>query len=279
LHSATGHGTTYSVTEIETLQRWEKYRRANTDRPEARERELRHLFSLLNPAKNERIWEAGTGNGYLTFPLAEAVGPEGKVLTTDVTEGNIEYVRSVNAERGLPIEAILIADGLPALEGAAGSVDAVASIATLHHYDNRRAGTGERGRRAALGAFYEAVRPGGRLVVSDILHGTNTQKYFDAIDDPRLCAPHGHPHDFFTRDALADAADAAGFKNIVITVEFVPWQFTSLEEARTFVHTIHNAQCTPEESFALAQKILGFKNKKTHHELGWELFYLTAKKG
>ncbi len=41
---------------------------------------------------------------------------------------------------------------------------------------------------------------------------------------------------------------------------------------------IHNAACSPEESFALAQKVLGFTNKDTHHELGWELFYLSAKK-
>jgi len=259
------------------LQRWENYRRANTDRPEVRERELRHLFSLLAPAKGEHIWEAGTGNGYLTFPLAESVGDMGRVVTTDVMESNIADVQLHNRSRGLPIEAILFKENLPA-QGFEQVFDAVTSIATLHHYDNRREGTGERGRRAALKAFYEALRPGGRLVVSDVLHGTITQKYFDAIDDPRLCSPHGHPHDFFTEESLRDAATEAGFTDIRITVEFVPWQFSSPQEAKNFVHTIHNAQCSPDESFALAQKMLGFENKKPHHELGWELFYLTAQK-
>lgn len=265
------------MTEAQVLKRWESYRRANSDRPEARERELRHLFTLLSPVQGERIWEAGTGNGYLTFPLAEAVGAAGRVLTTDVMESNIADVRERNTKRSLPIEALLLADWLPA-QPFGGAFDAVTSIATLHHYDNRKEGTGERGRRAALKAFYDALRPGGRLVVSDILHGTITQKYFDAIDDPRLCSPHGHPHDFFTENALADATEEAGFKEIAITVEFVPWRFSSPLEAQHFVYTIHNAQCAPEESFALAQKILGFENKNSHHELGWELFYLTAKK-
>ncbi len=263
------------MTEDQTL-RWENYRRANTDRPEARERELRHLFSLLNPITGEEIWEAGTGNGYLTFPLAEAVGSMGRIYTTDVMEGNIADVVSRNRALALPIEAMLVEGATPTPPRT--SFDAVTSIATLHHYDNRKENTGEKGRRAAFKAFYEALRPGGRLVVSDVLDSTITQKYFDAIDNPRYCSPHGHPHNFFNKETLADAAREAGFTDIAVTVERVPWQFASPEEAQKFVHTIHNAQCSPEESFALAEKILGFEDKNTHHELGWELFYLTASK-
>lgn len=261
-----------------TLERWHNYRLANTMRPEARENELRRIFSLLHPRHGEKIWESGTGNGYLTFPLARAVGKSGEVVTTDVTESNLADVKNKNKEYTLPIKTLLLRSGEPLLHGYEEYFDAVASIATLHHYDSRREGTGERGRHAALRAFYEALRPGGRLVISDVLHDTITQRYFDAIDDPHFCAPHGHPHDFFTREALADAAREAGFKNISITVELVPWQFTSPQEAQTFVHTIHNADCSPEESFALAKQMLGFENKNTHHELGWELFFLVAKK-
>ena len=55
-------------------KRWEQYRKANSERPEVRENELRHLFTLLEPRSGEKIWEVGTGNGYLTFPIAGAVG-------------------------------------------------------------------------------------------------------------------------------------------------------------------------------------------------------------
>lgn len=258
------------------LERWESYRRANSDRPEARERELRHLFTLLGPKEGEYIWEVGTGNGYLTFPLAEAVGASGRILTTDVMAENVEDVRRKNEEKGLPIEALLVPEGLPS--PLPQGLDAVASIATLHHFDNRRDGTGAQGRKGALKAFFEALRPGGRLVVGDVLDGTISQRYFDAIDDPKYCAPHGHPHDFFTREALEAAAKEAGFSDVRVSVEFVPWQFPSREEAAAFVHTIHNAKCSAEESFALAERMLGFEDKKTHLELGWELFYLTGSK-
>jgi SAM-dependent methyltransferase len=265
------------LTEQVAAQRWDHYRRANSERPEARELELSHLFKLLNPQPGERVWESGTGNGYLTLPLARAVGERGLVVTSDVTPGNVEHVRALNETLGLSLEAVLLEEG-EAL-GRTGHFDAVASIATLHHYDNRAEGTGESGRRAAFAEFYDALVPGGRVVIADVLHGTRTQRYFDAIDDPRLCAPFGHPHDFFTQEGLQAAAAESGFTDITITVEFVPWRFASTEDAHSFVHTIHNAQVSPKESFALAQELLGFEQKNSHHELGWELFYLIARKG
>ncbi len=61
----------------EIIKRWENYRKANSDKPHARENELAKIFTLINPQKGEKIWEVGTGNGYLTFPIAEAVGNMG----------------------------------------------------------------------------------------------------------------------------------------------------------------------------------------------------------
>src|SRR3989344_5212117 len=156
--------------------RWKNYRLANTSRPQARERELYKLFNLLEPKKGERIWEAGTGNGYLTFPIAEEVGERGEVVTTDVEEGNIADMVAKHTPRTLPITALLLPVGAPSLgKDHRESFDAVASIATLHHFDNRREGSGERGRRAALRAFYEALKPGGRPVIADGPPGTISQ--------------------------------------------------------------------------------------------------------
>lgn len=176
-------------------QRWERYRKANSDKPAARENELRNVFALLNPLPGEKIWEVGTGNGYLTFPIATAVGDTGAVITTDVSEGNIADVERTNAERKLRIEARLLPLESPLLGAEFEEhFDAVATIATLHHFDNRKIGTGEAGRINALRTFFKSLKRGGRLVVSDPLDGTITQRYFDAIDTPHYCNPDGHPH-------------------------------------------------------------------------------------
>lgn len=69
-----------------------------------------------------------------------------------------------------------------------------------------------------------------------------------------------------------------GFSEIFIEKKSVPWRFSSQEEATSFVHTIHNATCSPAESFTVARTILGFEEVGDHFELGWELFFLTARK-
>lgn len=268
-----------SSSSVSEAQRWENYRRANSQKPHVRENELRKIFELATPRPGERIWEVGTGNGYLTFPLALAVGEGGLVVTTDVERGNSKDVEDKNKKLRLRIEPLL----LPAEDPLLGpkyknEFDAVVSIATLHHLDNRAKQTGEKGRTRAFKVFYRALKPGGRIALSDILHDTITQRYFDAIDSPRYCHPHGHPHDFFTGERLVDAVTQAGFRDVSMEVLSVPWQFSTKDEAKEFVHTIHNAICSPEESFAVAEKILGCKKGSNGYKLGWELFFLTARK-
>jgi ubiquinone/menaquinone biosynthesis C-methylase UbiE len=261
----------------DTEQRWENYRKANSDKPSARENELKKIFSLLNPREKEKIWEVGTGNGYLTFPVAEAVGKTGEVVTTDVNEGNISDVIKKNADKNFNIVAKLLPIGSPLLgDEYLDYFDAVATIATLHHFDNRKDATGETGRTNAIQTFYKTLKPGGRLVMSDPLNETITQKYFDSIDNPEHCFPDGHPHNFFTKERLQEVVEKVGFRNISIEVIYTPWKFNSETEAINFVHTIHNAKCTAEESFEVAKNVLGFKKVNEHYELGWELFFLTA---
>lgn len=264
---------------IDVEQRWENYRKANSDRPSARENELKKIFSLLNPQHGEKIWEVGTGNGYLTFPVAEAVSNTGEVVTTDVNEGNISDVIKKNESKNLNIKAKLLSINSPLLEDEYSNYfDSVATIATLHHFDNRKDGTGENGRTKAIQTFYKTLKSGGRLVMSDPLNGTITQKYFDAIDNPKHCFPDGHPHDFFTNERLKEVVEKIGFKDVSIEILYTPWKFNSEAEAMNFVHTIHNAKCTAEESFEVAKNILGFRKVDDHYEFGWELFFLTAKK-
>lgn len=264
----------------DTAKRWENYRKANSNRPSARENELRRAYELINPQQGEKILEVGTGNGFLTFPLADAVGKTGEIVSADVTEENIQDVEHANAQRGFNIKTVLFddQDDAPFSKEYSNYFDAVVSIATLHHFDNRDKYTGVSGRTRAVTEFYKTLRGGGRLVVADPVFGTITQKYFYAINNPKYCYPDGHPHDFFTLEELRTLVSQIGFMEVDVFTQYVPWQFDTEEAAKDFVHTIHNAQCTEEESFAVAKDALGFKKVGTHYELGWELFFLTAKK-
>jgi SAM-dependent methyltransferase len=255
-------------------KRWTNYSESQSTFPLARRRELTKTLELADPRPGEKIWEVGTGSAIFTRPLAKAVGPKGSVITTDVFDAQPKL------DPELPITPVVLSPDKPLLEGKQykDSFDKITSIATFHHLDNRDEGTGEKGRRKAFNVFYDNLKPGGKLVITDVLDDTRTQAYFDAIDDPVLCAPAGHPHDFFTKERLTEVAQEAGFKNVQVRKLFVPWQFKTPEEAQKFTHLLHNAQCSIDESFAVAKKHLGFQQVKDHFELGWELFFLTAEK-
>ena len=84
--------------------RWANYRKANDNSPEVRKSELDLMLKRVNPRDGEIILECGTGNGYLTFPIAKKVRKGGQVITYDVIEENLKSVRIKNKDKKLPIK-------------------------------------------------------------------------------------------------------------------------------------------------------------------------------
>lgn len=62
----------------------------------ARDREpmTRHILDLVAPAAGMKIADVGGGAGYYTFKLAKTVGPNGKVIATDLELRFVEHMRS-----------------------------------------------------------------------------------------------------------------------------------------------------------------------------------------
>ncbi|MEK6888894.1 MAG: methyltransferase domain-containing protein [Nanoarchaeota archaeon] len=257
-------------------ERWENYRLANTKFPKVRIRELTKQLELTNPQKEETIVEVGTGNGFLTFALAEKVGKTGRIITYDYQKSNLDFVNKQN-KNGLPITTIhqnLDYD----FELSDESVDKVSTIATLHHYDDRVKNTGISGRQKAIKEFYRILKKGGRLVIGDIADKTSVQRHFDSIDNPLDCAPSGHPHDFLSEDIVRKICFDVGFKNIKFEIIDVPWEFDNKKQAEEFLHTVHNSKRSFSKSFEKARKKLRWWKKGNKFYLEWQLFYLTAEK-
>lgn len=256
--------------------RWNNYRKANDDFPDVRTKELQLMLTKVNPREGEIIVECGTGNGYLTFPIAQKVG-NGKLITYDVTTENLDAVKELNKKFNLPVE-IKQQETSYDFEEPDSSVDKVISIASFHHYDNKSEKTGFSGRLKALKEFSRILKKDGKLIIGDVGKNTVSHKYFDAIDNPEYCFPTGHPHDFLSKEEIYDLCSQAGFEVLSYEVVHVPWTFDSEEQAKNFLNTIHNAKCSPEESFEHAKKYLNFWKENDLYYLDWELFYLVAKK-
>lgn len=265
-----------SEDQISEDKRWASYREANGRFPHVRLAEMQETLKRACVKPGETVLEVGTGNGYLTFPLADKVGSKGKVITFDTTHQNLTDIVLKNTEalQIIPVPQKTSYDFPVQSEQA----DAIVTLATMHHYDDRSKGTGFTGRTKALREFYRMLRPGGRLVIADPAYGTAPQRYFDAIDSPVHCHPCGHPHDFLSQEKAIALCKEAGFEKTKFEVVETPWVFKDETEAKQFIHKLHNSQCSPEESLKLAKKHLPYAKTKRGFELGWSLFYLTAKK-
>ena len=117
------------------------------------------LCEALAPAPGERLLEVGPGTGYYSLPVAEWLRPDGTLELLDVQQEFLDHTMGRAREAGL--------DNLIAKRGDAGS---------LPYEDGSFGGAylvtvlGEvPDQRAALRELARVVRPGGRIVVGELL--------------------------------------------------------------------------------------------------------------
>ncbi len=83
-----------------------------------------------------RVADIGAGDGYFTFFLADAVGPDGKVFAIDVDRNTIAKLEKAVENRGYRnIEVVLAETGDPSLPD--GSIDLAFVCNVYHHIDDQ----------------------------------------------------------------------------------------------------------------------------------------------
>jgi arsenite methyltransferase len=118
------------------------------------------VVDALGLAEGDRVADLGSGGGYFTFRLAEAVGASGAVYAVDLDADLNEYVAKEAAERGLSqVHTVLAAPDDPRLPEA---VDLIFTCNTYHHLEDRV---------AYFGRLRARLAPGARLAVIDFREG------------------------------------------------------------------------------------------------------------
>jgi ubiquinone/menaquinone biosynthesis C-methylase UbiE len=94
------------------------------------------VVQALDIANGARVADLGAGGGYFTFPLADAVGPEGRVYAVDVEEASLRFIDKRARELGFRNIALILAMPDDALLPADG-VDLIFTSNTYHHLTDR----------------------------------------------------------------------------------------------------------------------------------------------
>jgi ubiquinone/menaquinone biosynthesis C-methylase UbiE len=152
-HDVNGTGKFYMDREIALVMGHEAA--GWLDRPEReKEEQPARLIDLLKFKPGEVVADVGAGSGYLSFRVAEKVGPTGKVLAVDVQPEMLAIIRKKMKERNVAnIEPVLGIEADPKLP--AGGVDAIVMVDVYHELSQPYEMTE---------AMVKSLKVGGRLV-------------------------------------------------------------------------------------------------------------------
>ncbi len=139
------------------------------------------LLEILDPRPGERMLEVGPGTGYYSLKVAERIAPDGgRLYLVDVQGEMLEHTMRRANERGLTNLSPAQADArwLPHPDSAFDGVYLVTVLGEIPDQEE------------ALGEIARVVRPGGRVVVGELL---------------------GDPH-YVAHAALCERAEAVGLR-------------------------------------------------------------------
>jgi ubiquinone/menaquinone biosynthesis C-methylase UbiE len=145
---------------------------ARLDRPErVQELKVAEIIAQLNLKQGDVVADLGAGSGVFSIPLAQAVGPKGKVYAVDIDQGFLDYInkkaQAQNVKNVVTVLGKFTDPNLPAKD-----VDVAFFHDVLHHIDKRAEYL------KSLGPY---VKPLGKVVFIDLDPVTGSHK-----DEPAL---------------------------------------------------------------------------------------------
>jgi SAM-dependent methyltransferase len=117
------------------------------------------LREILEPRAGERVLEVGPGTGYYTLEVAEWIKPDGEIAILDLQQEMLDHTMRRAGERGLANITPTQSDAT-SMPYEDGSFDAVYLTTVLGEIPDQD---------AALREISRVLKPGGRLVVGELL--------------------------------------------------------------------------------------------------------------
>ncbi|SEG17130.1 Ubiquinone/menaquinone biosynthesis C-methylase UbiE [Thermomonospora echinospora] len=166
----------------------------------------RALAARAAPRPGERVLDLGCGRGHCLVPLAEAVGPQGRVVGIDLAPGMVAATADDARRRGLSQVDVRVGDAAePAVEP--GSFDLVTAGFVIFFMPDPA---------AAAGAWLRALRPGGRLAISTFNGQDPNYEHLMKVVGAFLPQQQDRPRFelFRTAESVTAVLDEVGFQDV-----------------------------------------------------------------
>ena len=121
------------------------------------------------------VADIGTGMGYMTLPMAEMVGDQGKVIGVDIQEKMLSKVREIALRRNVAGRIDMVQckqDGLMLTEYQK-SIDFALMFMMVHEVSNKQ---------QLFSDIKEALKPDGLLLLAEPVVHVSEQNFEDTID-------------------------------------------------------------------------------------------------
>lgn len=206
-------------------------------------------IALASLVEGETVLDLGSGAGFDCFLAANKVGKKGKVIGVDMTPEMIEKARE-NAEKGNYENVEFRLGEMENIPAADNSVDVVISNCVINLSPDKK---------RVFGETFRILKPGGRLMVSDIVLGKELP---DSIKNSVL-AYVGCISGAWLREEYLEAIREAGFAEVKTVAEgvFPMACFASDPTARAIISQLNlpEDEIKDAASSVLSIKVQGIK--------------------
>ncbi|MDA1075978.1 MAG: class I SAM-dependent methyltransferase [Proteobacteria bacterium] len=229
------------------------YNEATRRYPDARENERKALLDLLDLKPGDRVCDTPAGGGFVADGITRDYGDAVKVVCVEPSAVFSEVIGTRFEVYNAPVEAT----GL-----TSGSFNAVASLAGLHHVEDRQ---------PIFSEWQRLLVAGGVVAVADAASGTGTAAFLNSFLD--RYTPGGHKGIFFDAGEFTHGLERAGFEEVTEVLTSVPWTFRCVDDMVDFCTRLFDVKAGRCEVATALNDTVGIVSTDSGVALQWELMY------